>query len=304
MRKCTSFATLSVVVAIGLSFTYLIGCSKAPRSPQAPVEPPARPPADTRSQPVKLLVYSPCAFAKASAKISKLFEDANPGVKVTVVVENVGSLVPRIERGAKPDVFMCIGDHEVKELEKKGLVDYARDFCFTSLVLVVPKANPARVRTLKDLARPEVKTIAIANDDRSAGYYARRLLEENGLWDKVKAKLVRPRFPVELLKLPAKGKVQASIAYAACFRSKEPEKKDLAANIKLIMDFQPEYCQTIACRAAVIKGADHPELGRKFIDFLTDDECQKILADGGFMTLSEPKCYPSSTQEDQDASGE
>ncbi len=300
VRKFTKSAA-ALLILLAVAFAAAVGCSQKAKgvggqgsiSEMAPAKPKEAPSADQAAKQTKITVFSPCAFAKAATKIAKLFEQKHPDVEVTVMVENVGTLVPRIERGAKPEVFMCIGDHEVDELEKKGLVDYAADFCYTSLVLIVPRANPAKVRTLADLAKPEVKTIALADEARSAGYYARKLLEENGLWKKVEHKLVRPRFPVELLKLASKGKVQASIAYGACFRSEEGEKKQLSANLKLIEDFQAEHCQVIACRAAVIKGAAHPDLGREFIDFLTEDECQKIFAAGGFMTLSEPKCYPS-----------
>lgn len=277
-------------MAIVVMGALLAGCG---RKQPASVERPAPGPITAQPETETVLeLFVPCAFAAASGKIAKMFEQANPGVRVNRTVENVGTLVPRILDGAKPDVFMCIGDHEVNLLDEKGLVEYRKPFCFTSLVLVVPQANPAKISSLKDLVKPEVKTIALADDDRSAGYYARQLLEENGLWDKVKGKLVRPRFPIELLKLAGQGKVQASIAYAACFRAEEGEKKQLAAKIKLIEDMLDEYCQSIACEAAVIKGADHADVGRKFVDFLCEPECQQIFAKGGFMKLSEPKCFP------------
>ncbi|MBC7287165.1 MAG: molybdate ABC transporter substrate-binding protein [Armatimonadetes bacterium] len=286
-------ATLAILASIALVVACLAGCSRGAQPPstaEAPAPPP-QPSAPTQQTTV-ITVFSPCAFAKAAVEIGKLFEQQNPGVKVNCVVENVGVLQPRIERGEKPEAFLGVGDHEVKTLESKGLVEYAQDFCFTSLALVVPASNPAGIKTLADLAKPQVKTIAIADDARSAGYYARQLLEEKGLWDKVQKKLVRPRFPVELLKLAAQGKVQATIAYGTCFRSGEQEKKELTGKIKLISDFQADFCQTIPCRAAVIKGAAHADLGRKFVDFLTTEEAQKILAKAGFMTLSEPKCFP------------
>jgi len=280
-----SGAVVSIIMVMIIAGVW--GCAKTKTTEQAqPAEPPP-------AKKIVLEIFAPCAFADATSKIIPLFEAEHPGVRVSRTVENVGTLVPRIINGAKPDVFLCIGDHEVETLDKKGLVEFRKTFCFTSLVLVVPQANPARVRKLEDLAKPEVKTIAIASDERSAGYYAHKILEEQGLWDKLQPKLVRPRFPVELLKLASQGRVQASIAYAACFRAEEGEKKQLAAQIKLVQDFQDDYCQTIACDAAVIKGAEHADLGREFIEFLSKPECQQILKKAGFLTLDEPKCFPT-----------
>jgi molybdenum ABC transporter molybdate-binding protein len=242
-------------------------------------------------QEVVVDVYIPCAFGPASTKIAKLFEAANPGVRLNRTVENVSVLAPKIAAGAKPDVFMCNGDIEITALEQKGCVEEKRDVCFTSLVLVVAKANPAAVKDVKDLARPAVKSIAVATADTSVGYYAEKILKDAGIWGKVQGKLVRPRFPVELMKLAAQGKVQASMAYATCFRSKEGEHQAQAAKLKLITDYQEATCLTIACQSIVVKGCKSPEIARKFLEFLTTPDVQKILADSGFMTLAETKCY-------------
>lgn len=274
--------TLAVVA---LSALLCAGCAKQ----EAPeVLPEVAPPPQAE---VVLDVFVPCAFADATSKIAEMFQAEHPNIRVNRTVENVSVLAPKIEAGAKPDVFLCIGDREVIALDEKGLVDSQRNFCFTSLVLVVPQANPGKVQTLKDLAKADVKTIAVAGDEVSAGYYARQVLEQEGLWDKLEKKLVRPKFPVELLKLAGEGKVQASLAYAACFRAEGGEKKQMAAKIKLISDFLEAHCQTIACPGAVIKGAKHPQEAQAFLDFLTKPECQDLLAAGGFMKLDDPKCF-------------
>lgn len=307
-RRTKNMLTAVTLVVAAAAIVVLWGCSKQPSG--AEVSSTTPPPEGEQSGPgtapagqeIVLDVYVPCAFADAATEIAVLFEKANPGVRVNRTVENVSTLKPRIANGAKPDVFMCIGDREVIDLEAKGLVDSKRDFCFTSIVLVVPQANPAKIQTIKDLAKPEVKTIALAADDVSAGYYARKVLEENGLWDKVQKKLVRPKFPVELLKLASQGKVQASLAYAACFRAEGGDQKQTAAKIKLITDFLDKYCQSVACSAAVIKGCSNPEQAKAFLDFLTRPECQEIFAKSGFMKLDDPKCFTPAGKEKASAS--
>ncbi len=284
MLRTRSLAVAAVAL-VGLAALLCVGCArqKAPGAlPQATPAP---------QEQVVLDVFVPCAFADATSEIAEMFQAEHPNIRVNRTIENVGVLVPRIANGAKPDVFMSIGDREVAGLTEKGLVDAQRDFCFTSIVLVVPQANPGKVATLKDLAKPAVKTIAVAEDELSVGYYSRKILTDNGVWDSVKGKLVRPKFPVELLKMAREGKVQASLAYAACFRAEGGEKKQMAAQIKLISDFLADYCLTIPCTAAVIKGAKHPQEAQAFLDFLTKPECQELFAAGGFMKLDDPKCF-------------
>jgi molybdate transport system substrate-binding protein len=282
------------VVAAALALLVLAaGCGRVPKpQPTAPAPPPQTSAPRAAGQEVVLDVFVPCAFAEASAKISALFEQASPGVRVNRTVENVGVLLPRILKGAKPDVFMSVGDREIETLSAKGMVEERRDFCFTTLVLVVPRANPARIQSLEDLAKPQVKTLALGDSQLSVGYYAEKILREQGLWEKVQKKIVRPRFPIELMKLAAQGKAQATIAYGACFRSKEHEKKLEAASLELITDFLDKYCLAVACPAAIIKGAAHVQEAHRFLEFLTRPECQQILADAGFLKLSDPKCFP------------
>jgi molybdate transport system substrate-binding protein len=299
---------LVAIVAILVAVVVMTGClskttgpesgptATAPSGPAAPGATAAAPaaPAGKKTQ---LTVYVPCAFAPASAKIKALFEQAHPDVTVVPVVENVEVLFPKIAKGDKPDVFMCIGDKEIEALAAKKLVSYQKPMCFTTLVLVVPLSNPAKVATLADLAKADVKTLAVGTPETSVGFYAQKTLVDNKVWDKVKDKLVRPQYPVQLLKLASAGKVQASIAYGACFRAKEEEEKQMVAKIKLITDFQDKYCLTMACPAAVITGAPNQELGKAFVDFLATDACQQIFSDGGFMKLSDPKCF--ATRADQ-----
>lgn len=299
-HKKVCFVVVAVVAVVG-GMLGTSGCAKrlppAGGGPSAPGGVAARPPvtgpgaATKPGQEIVLEVFVPCAFGPASSKIAKLFEAANPGVRINRVVENVSVLAPKIAAGAKPDLFLCNGDREVAALEQKGLVAEKRDFCFTSLVLIVPKANPAGVTSIQDLAKPSVKTIAIGSSETSVGHYAEQVLRQAGIWEKVQKKLVRPRFPIELMKLASEGKVQASIAYGTCFKSEEGEHKKQAAKLKLVADFKEDYCQTIACQAVVVKGCKHPDLASKLAEFLTTPECQAIFAQAGFMTLSETKCY-------------
>lgn len=266
-----------------------VGAAPGAVSAQPPQSAPGAPAAP--GQEVVLEVYVPCAFGTVSGKLAKLFEAANPGVRVNRVVENVSVLAPKIAAGAKPDLFLCNGDREVLMLESKGLVSEKRDFCFTSLVLIAPKANPAGVKSVADLAKPAVKSIAVGAPETSVGYYAQEILKQAGVWNKIQKKLVRPRFPIELLKLASQGRVQAAIAYATCFKSEDGGHKQQASKLSLVADFQEAYCQTIPCQAVVVAGCKHPDLARKFAEFLTTPECQTILAEAGFMTLSETKCH-------------
>ena len=246
----------------------------------------------------KLNVFVPCAFVPPLAEITEAFTKEHPQVEVIERAENVEVLAPRIEKGAKPDVFVCIGDVEMDRLQKAGVVEDREDFCFVGLTLVVPEANPAKIQKLADLARPNVKTVAVGAEGTSPGHYTRELLKEAGLWEKVAPKAVCPKFPSQLLKLVgALNKADAAIAYAACLRAgrgdrkKQDQYQTLVQGIKVVQFLdEGEYCQSVPCPAATVKGCNNREAGQAFIDFLRTKAAQEVLRNSGFTGLSDAKC--------------
>jgi|YNPNPStandDraft_1061719.scaffolds.fasta_scaffold20358_2 molybdate transport system substrate-binding protein len=289
---------LLLTFAIGLAAG--LGCAKrageTPAAP-APVSPPAPPAQGGESQTIE--VFVPCAFAPPMVKIVELFEKEHPNIKVVRQIENVEVLTPRIEKGAKPDVFLSVGDVEMDRLEKLGRVADREDFAFVTLALVSHADFAGKVDSLKDLTKPEVKSVAIGTPDTSAGHYAEVILKQAKLWEAVQPKLIRTKFPVQLLKFAREKKVDAALAFAACLKAEQGEWKEqdeyqkLAGKLRLVEDLGKggDYCLTIACPAAIIQGCKNPAGGKVFIDFLRRDEAQGFFGKSGFLTLAEPKCF-------------
>src|SRR5206468_12740471 len=67
------------------------------------------------------------------------------------------TLAAQIQQGAPADVFASANMTLPNQLYAKGLCSKPVVFTRNTLVIVVPKANPARIRSVYDLARPGVK---------------------------------------------------------------------------------------------------------------------------------------------------
>jgi molybdate transport system substrate-binding protein len=164
-------------------------------------------------------VYVPCGVSAPFQAIKAAFEEGHPGVSVRMLVEGNVDLVKRLEKGERPDVFVNIGDREMDLLAERGAVVSESQVVYatTSLVLVTPRTNPHEIQTLADLARPEVKKIALAEPDRvSSGYHARQLLQEAGLWDSLQPQLVTKTGARGPLNLLLKGQADAAFIYSTC----------------------------------------------------------------------------------------
>jgi molybdate transport system substrate-binding protein len=84
-------------------------------------------------------------------------------------------LAAQIEQGAPADVFVSANMAIPKALYAKHLVTKPRVLTRNALVLVVPRANPAHVRTVADLERKGVKLV-VADATVPVGKYTLQVL--------------------------------------------------------------------------------------------------------------------------------
>jgi molybdate transport system substrate-binding protein len=77
-------------------------------------------------------------------------------------------------------VFAAASPTQPAELYSKGLVDKPVEFATNKLVLIVPKDNPAHIRSVTDITKPGVKLV-ICNDTVPCGDYARNVFTNLGI---------------------------------------------------------------------------------------------------------------------------
>jgi len=231
-------------------------------------------------------VACPCLLAPALSRIVPLFRGAHPRIGVSLKVKGQEGLLPSVRRGeGRPDLLIVVGDLEVGELRQGGLVDYVDTFCFVALGLLTPSGNPKGVRGLKDLAKPEVEKVGLGAEGTTIGERAEELLKREGLWERVRHKVVRARFQMELVSLTKGGEYDASIGPASCALAGGGE-----AGLLLVEAFDRGGRQAlIPCMGVVLKGARSPKPARIFLDFLVKGEAQAVLKSKGFVPLLEAR---------------
>ena len=91
------------------------------------------------------------------------------------------TLAQQIRQGAPFDVFLSASPIYTQDLFTDGLVRKPIAFATNSLVIVVPRSNPQRIRTVFDLAkRPKLKLV-VAGPKVPIGLYTREVLKRLGL---------------------------------------------------------------------------------------------------------------------------
>lgn len=168
------------------------------------------------SSPVRLF-----AAVSASEPCEQLAQEFKRqlGIDVRLQLASSDVLARQIEQGAPADLFLSANTDWVDHLEKQGLVEQSIPLLSNRLVLVVPADNPSRIERVADLAEGRLDRLSLGDPDRvPAGIYAKKSLENLGLWDKVAKKVIGADSVRSALALVERGEVGAGIVYRTDIR--------------------------------------------------------------------------------------
>lgn len=116
--------------------------------------------------------------ALAAASLTKVFPAIEPNAKYTF--GGSGALATDIEQGAPADVYAAASPKDPARLFAKGLVEKPVEFATNTLVLIVPKDNPAHITSVSDITKPGVKLV-ICDSTVPCGDYARTAFTNLGI---------------------------------------------------------------------------------------------------------------------------
>ena len=180
----------------------------------------------------------------------------------------------QIQQGARADVFAAASPKYPELLYKQGLVEKPIAFATNSLVLIVPKSNPAGIHTVNDLTRAGLK-IVIGDPGVPVGSYTQTVLKNLGLTAAVMKNVVSEEPDVNsVVAKVALGEADAGFAYVTDVR---PVRGKVLA-IALRPSAQPK----VVYQVAVVKGAPHLRAARRFVTALIGRPAQNLLVGYGF----------------------
>ncbi len=231
-----------------------------------------------------LLVFAASSLTDAFGEVGRVFERQNPDLRITFNFAASSLLRTQILQGARADVFASADERNMQQLQDAGLL-WTRPIIFArnEPVVVVPASNPARITSVRDLARPGLKLVVVA-PEAPIGAYTRSILANlsrgPGFGADFAERVLRnvasqePNVRASLARV-ALGEADATFAYRSDLSS------EYGARVRVIEI--PRWANVIAAYPiAVVKGAPNRVGGRRFIEFVLSDEGQRILVRWGF----------------------
>ena len=224
--------------------------------------------ATSSAAPVTLNVSAAASLKKAFTEIGKEFEAAHPGTTVKLSFDGSATLANQINQGAPVDVFASADEKNMTKIGDKA-VD-PKTFATNTLVIVTAPGNPKGVKSLADLANPDVKT-ALCAVPQPCGSASVAVEEKAGV--AIKPVSEEASVTAVLTKVTS-GQVDAGLVYVT-------DAKSAGDKVATVQD--PAFAAKVnKYPIAAIKGNPHEPTSTEFVTFVLAPEGQKVLSGLGF----------------------
>lgn len=189
-------------------------------------------------------------------------------------------LARQIEQGAPADLFFSADLAQMDALEKKSLLEPGtrRNLLSNQLVIIVPADSKLSISAPKDLLKPDVKKIALAEPSSvPVGVYSSKYLADEGLWEQLKTKIIPVQDVRATLAAVESANVEAGFVY----------KTDAAVSnkVKMVYAVPIEKGPKIIYPVAVVKGSKEKTAARDFMSYLQSAAAKNAFNKYGFGVL-------------------
>ena len=224
----------------------------------------------------ELSVAAAANLTQAFSEIGTEFQKQS-GIRVVYSFAATGQLAQQVEQAAPYDVFAAADTEHVDALDQRGFLTpgsraiYARG----KLALWVPPGSRVTVDRIADLAKPEVRFVAIAKPELAPyGRAAVESLQKLGLWEAVRPKVVYAETISMAKQMAASNSADAGFtAWSLVFREGG---KAIPVDEKLH--------RPIDQALGVVKRSQRQAQARAFAEFVLGTKGREILQRNGYET--------------------
>jgi molybdate transport system substrate-binding protein len=208
----------------------------------------------------------------AAASLTEVFQKIDKSPRYSFAGSD--QLALQIRQGAAADVYAAASPKYAQLLYHDGFVTKPLTFATNRLILLVPRSNPAGIRSVYDTRRAGTKVV-IGDPGAPIGAYTRQLLDAIGVSDDVMRNVVSEETDVKgIVSKVALGEADAGFVYATDARS-------VRSQTKVVL--LPAWAQpSIRYQVAIVKSSSRKVAARAFIRRLTTKRGRLLLRRAGF----------------------
>jgi molybdate transport system substrate-binding protein len=237
------------------------------------------------SEPSTLTVYAAASLTDGFSELGHQLEREQPGLTVRFNFAGSQQLAVQLEAGARADVFASADQRWMDYVKQKKLVSGDTPvFARNRLIVIVPRANPARIAGLQDLARSGTKVV-IAAEAVPVGKYTRDALHNLAAapgyparYDqRVLANVVSQEENVKgVIAKVQLGEADAGLVYRS-------DMNPAVGRHVRVFEIPESYNVIGSYPIAVLRSASNPEAARRFLALVLGSNGQEVLKRHGFL---------------------
>lgn len=183
-------------------------------------------------------------------------------------------LAIQIQQGAPADVFAAASPKQTQLLHRNGLLRKPAVFALNKLIVLVPRSNPGRIRTVYDLRRAGLKVV-IGDRTVPIGSYTRQILDSLGITAEVMHNVVSQETDVKgIVTKVALGEADAGFVYLT-------DAKPVSSRTRTVA--LPAWAQPpIRYEIAVVKASPRAAAAKAFVKKVLSERGRLLLRRAGF----------------------
>lgn len=231
----------------------------------------------------EITVFAAASLTESMEEIVNQFEKENPNLKINLHLSSSSKLRVQIEQGVEADLFLSANQKHYDILKDKDFVLEGKQFLSNSMAVIVPKSNPAQIKTLKDIEK--TCKLVIAQEEVPAGHYARQIIHSlsgelgENYEQKVLANIVSEENNVkQVVNKVVIREADAALVY----------KSDITKNTKdkvNVLEIPLEHNVKATYWIGQLKQSKDNKYAKQFYEFLLGEEGQVIFMKYGFKTI-------------------
>jgi molybdate transport system substrate-binding protein len=218
----------------------------------------------------------------AAANLTGVFEEVGAafrkqtGTEVVLSYGSTAQLTQQIDNGAPFDVFAAADTEHIDQLIKNGrlLADSRATYARGQLALWIPKGDKSAIREMKDLTRPEIRFVSVAQPALAPyGKAAVEAMQAAGIWDALQPKIVYANDIRMARQYAITGNADAAFtAYSLVLKERGS-----------VVRIDPKLHTPIDQALGIVTSSRKPQPARQFTAFLRGSEGRHILSQSGYL---------------------
>lgn len=229
--------------------------------------------------PQPITVSAAVSLTDAMTAVATEYANAGRGVvRFNFGASNV--LARQVVSGAPVDIFISADEAQMDLVVQAGLVQPGTrvDLLANQLAIIVPGDRPRTFKSIREIADPAFKRIAIGDPAAvPAGVYAKQYLEKEGLWSVVESRIVPTGSVRAAAAAVESGAADAAIVYRTDAR--------VALRASVAWVVAADRGPRIVYPAAIVGTTTHVSEAARFLDVLRSGAAARIFERFGFTVI-------------------